>query len=91
MAVEVRVNREETVVSDIPFFKNGASPGWNNGSPMIVRKGDDVWFSLSRPVEGVPAYANTIWQVMKRQDQEWNERPSGGWNVHDWFKGDSLQ
>lgn len=71
MAVEVRVNREETVVSDIPFFKNGASPGWNNGSPMIVRKGDDVWFSLSRPVEGVPAYANTIWQIYKRRDDGW--------------------
>ncbi len=69
--VEVKVNREETIVSEIPLFGNGSSPGWNNGSPMIVRKGDDVWFSLSRPVAGVPPYANTIWQIYKRQKQGW--------------------
>jgi hypothetical protein len=73
-AVEVKVNREETIVSGIPFFENGASPGWNNGSPMIVRQDDDVWFSLSRPVEGVPPYANTYWQIYKRQDEGWKTR-----------------
>ncbi|MEZ5275124.1 MAG: hypothetical protein R3F07_01935 [Opitutaceae bacterium] len=38
---------------------------------MIVRQKDEVWFSLSRPVEGVPPYANTIWQVYRRTGDGW--------------------
>ncbi|RKX29283.1 MAG: hypothetical protein DRP71_16465 [Verrucomicrobia bacterium] len=73
LAMEVTVIREEVIDPAIPAFGNGSSPSWNFGSPMIVRQGQDVWFSLSRPVEGVPPYANTIWQIYR-----WHE---GGWEV----------
>ena len=32
----MRVNREETIVSGIPHFENGGSPGWNNGSHFFT-------------------------------------------------------
>ena len=67
VALEVQVNREEAIDLSIPRFNNGAFPGWNAGSPMIVRKGENVWFSLSRPIEGEQPYVNTFWQVFKRQ------------------------
>lgn len=70
-AMEVNVLREDLIDSAIPRFGNGSSPAWNFASPMIVRIEDDVWFSLSRPVEGVPPYANTIWQVFRRQEDGW--------------------
>ena len=70
--LDVRVNREEVIDLKIPRFNNGASPGWNNGSPMIVRRGEDVWFSLSRPVEGALPYVNTKWQIHKRKPDGWD-------------------
>ncbi len=63
LAMEVTVIREDVIDTAVPLFGNGSGPSWNFGSPMIVRQGRDVWFSLSRPVEGVPPYANTIWQI----------------------------
>ena len=71
VALEVQVNREEAIDLSIPRFNNGAFPGWNAGSPMIVRKGENVWFSLSRPIEGEQPYVNTFWQVFKRQPSGW--------------------
>lgn len=69
--LRVEVIREESIDLRIPRFNNGASPGWNAGSPMLVRKGDDVWFSLSRPVIGEEPYANTFWQIYKRLPRGW--------------------
>jgi hypothetical protein len=71
LSMEVIVKREEVIDLSIPLFHNGAGPSWNFGSPMIVRQGRDVWFSLSRPVEGVPPYANTVWRIYRRQEDGW--------------------
>ena len=69
--MKVTVVREDLIDSCIPLFGNGSGPPWNFGSPMMVRQDDEVWFSLSRPAEGVPPYANTVWQVYRRTDEGW--------------------
>jgi len=72
LAMEVTVIREDVIDPAVPLFSNGAGTSWNFGSPMIVRQGRDVWFSLSRPVQGVPPYANTVWQIYRRHEDGWN-------------------
>ncbi len=47
LAMEVTVIREDVIDTAVPLFGNGSGPSWNFGSPMIVRQGRDVWFSLS--------------------------------------------
>ena len=67
----VTVLREDLIDPSVPLFGNGSGPSWNFASPMVVRQDDQVWFSLSRPVERVPPYANTIWQVYRRTGEGW--------------------
>lgn len=69
--LEVKVLREDLIDPAIPKFNNGSSPNWNFGSPMIVRQGEEVWFSLSRPVERIPPYANTTWKIYRRTKSGW--------------------
>jgi len=67
-AVEV-----EEVVTRYAPPNNGAGPLWCYGAPLVVRRGEDVFVSVTETGENVPPLLNTRWQL-------WH-RDSGGWRL----------
>jgi len=70
--VRCTVEIEEVVTRYAPA-DNGAGPLWCYGSPLIVRRGDEVFLSAIETGENVPPLLNTRWQLWRRS--------SGGWKL----------
>lgn len=66
------VDVEEVVTRYVPP-NNGAGPLWCYGSPLIVRRGEDVFLSVTETGENVPPLLNTRWQLWRRS--------AGGWKL----------
>ncbi len=66
-----QVIHEETITTCLSP-NNGAGPMWCYGSPLVVRKGNDVFVSIMETGEGVEPLCNTRWRLFKRDAEGWN-------------------
>jgi len=69
-SVRCTVEVEEVVTRYAPA-NNGAGPLWCYGSPLLVRRGDDVFLSVIETGENVPPLLNTRWQLWRRSSSAW--------------------
>lgn len=69
-AVRCAVEAEE-VVTRYASPNNGAGPLWCYGSPLVVRRGEDVFISTMETGENVPPLLNTRWQLWRRSASGW--------------------
>jgi len=65
-AWELATIREQIVTAYAPA-NNGAGPMWCYGSPLVVRRDDDVYISIIETGENVPPLCNTRWQLWRRE------------------------
>jgi len=61
----------EEVVTRHVSANNGAGPLWCYGSPLIVRRGEDVFISVVETGQNVPPLLNTRWQLWHRSSGAW--------------------
>lgn len=72
LAADPVVEVEERV-SSYTNPDNGSGPLWCKGAPLVVRRGDDVYVSVLKTLDGVAPYCNTRWQIWRRD--------TGGWKL----------
>jgi hypothetical protein len=61
----------EEIVTRYAAANNGAGPLWCYGSPLIARRGEDVFASTIETGENVPPLLNTRWQLWHRSSSGW--------------------
>src|SRR5512135_2673574 len=69
-AVHCAVETEEVVTRYVPA-NNGAGPLWCYGSPLIVRRDEEVFVSIIETGKDVPPLLNTRWQLWRRSSDGW--------------------
>lgn len=76
-AQEARVIADE-IVTTTTLAKNGSSPMWCVGAPLLVRQNGNVWASISvHDTDAVP-YCNTHWELWRRPaDGVWSRIQTG--------------